>query len=317
MAAVHAVLTRRDDWLLVFDNVPDPGVIEGLVPPAGGGQVVITSRYAFWPGGQAVEVPVLDREVAAGFLLARTGAAGAEEEQAAGELADELGGLPLALEQAAAYMESTGRGIGQYLGLFRRRRAELLGRGEVATTWSLAFAELGDPATGLLRLAACCAAEDIPLDLLLRPRPGLEFGAQVAPLLGPLLDDELARDDAVAGLRRYSLISAPQDGRVSVHRLVQAITLDQLPDDDRTAWRRAAALVIEAALPSDPGIRRLASVRGAAAARPGRAGLRPATACSGSPSTWATPAAMPRRGTWCGRSSRLGRRAWAPSTPTR
>jgi hypothetical protein len=252
VAAVHAVLTRRDDWLLVFDNVPDPGVIEGLIPPAGGGQVVITSRYAFWPGGQAVEVPVLDREVAAGFLLARTGAAGAEEEQAAGELADELGGLPLALEQAAAYMESTGRSIGQYLGLFRRRRAELLGRGEVATTWSLAFAQLGDPATGLLRLAACCAAEDVPLDLLLRPRPGLEFAAQVSPLLTPLLDDELIRDDAVAGLRRYSLISAPQDGQVSVHRLVQAITLDQLPEDERTAWRRAAALVIEAALPSDP-----------------------------------------------------------------
>ena len=224
-----------------------------MVPPAGGGQVVITSRYAFWPGGQAVEVPVLDRDVAAEFLLTRTGAAGAAEEQAAGELAAELGGLPLALEQAAAYMESTGRGIGQYLGLFRRRRAELLGRGEVATTWSLAFAELGDPATGLLRLVACCAAEDIPLDLLLRPRPELEFGAQVEPLLRPLLDDELARDDAVAGLRRYSLISAPRDGRVSVHRLVQAITLDQLPEEDRIAWRRAAAMVIETAVPDDPG----------------------------------------------------------------
>ena len=50
-----------------------------------------------------------------------------------------------------------------------------------------------------------------------------------APVLVPLLDDELARDEAVAGLRRFSLISAPQGGLVSVHRLVQAITLDQLP----------------------------------------------------------------------------------------
>jgi hypothetical protein len=252
VAAVHAALARRDDWLLIFDNVPDPAEIAGMVPPAGGGQVVVTSRYAFWPGGQAVEVPVLDRAVGAGFLLARTGVAGAAEEKAADELAAELGGLPLALEQAAAYMESTGRGIGQYLGLFRRRRAELLGRGEVATTWSLALAELGDPAAGLLRLVACCAAEDIPLDLLLRPRPGLEFEVPVEPLLRPLLDDELAQDDAVAGMRRYSLISAPRDGRVSVHRLVQAITLDQLPEDDRSAWRQAAASVIEAALPGDP-----------------------------------------------------------------
>ena len=252
VAAVHAALARRDDWLLVFDNVPDPTVIERMVPPAGGGQVVITSRYAFWPGGQAVEVPVLDREVAAGFLLARIGVSGAAEEKAAGELAAELGGLPLALEQAAAYMQAAGRGISQYLRLFRRRRAELLGRGEVATTWLLAFTELGDPATGLLRLAACCAADSIPLDLLLQPRPGLEFGTHVAPLLGPLLHDELARDEAVAGLRRYSLISAPRDGRVSVHRLVQEITLNQLAGDERTAWRQAAAAMIEVALPDDP-----------------------------------------------------------------
>ena len=258
VAAVHAALARRDDWLLVFDNVPDPAAIAGLVPPAARGRVVITSQYGYWPGGQALEVPMLDRAVAAGFLLARTGAASAEE-AAAGELADELGGLPLALEQAAAYMQASGRGIGAYLELFRARRAELLARGEaagydkqVATTWSLAFAALGrdGPAARLLRLAACCAAEDIPLDLLLRPRP--ELSAQVAARLGSLLDDELARDEAVAGLRRYSLASPPRDGRVSVHRLVQAITLDRLPEEDRTAWRQAAAALVEAALPGDP-----------------------------------------------------------------
>ena len=96
-----------------------------------------------------------------------------------------------------------------------RRRAELLGRGEpigydkrVTTTWALAFAQLGGagPAAGLLRLAACCAAEDIPLPVLLRP--GLAAGdldAAVAPVLVPLLDDDLARDEAVAGLRREAL----------------------------------------------------------------------------------------------------------------
>jgi hypothetical protein len=260
VAAVHTTLARRDDWLLVFDNVPDPAAIDGLVPPAGGGRVVITSRYGYWPGGQGLEVPVLDTEAAAGFLLQRTGASGAQ--QAAGELAGELGGLPLALEQAAAYMHATGRGIASYLELFRKRRADLLAWGEVAgydkqvaTTWSLAIAALGQdsPAAGLLRLAAYCAAEDIPLDELLRPGVNIaESGAAVIPLLAPLLDDELARDNAVAGLRRYSLISAPRDGRVSVHRLVQAITLHLLPAPDRAAWRRAAAAMIEAALPREP-----------------------------------------------------------------
>ena len=259
---VHAVLARRDDWLLVFDNVPGPESVRGLVPPAGGGRVVITSQFGSWPGRQVVEVPVLDRAVAARFLLDRAGAAGPAEQAAALELAGELGGLPLALEQAGAYMQASGRTVGQYLGLFRARRAELLGRGDpagydkrVTTTWALAFAGLGGagPAAGLLRLVACCAAENIPLGLLLRP--GLaagDFDAVVGPLLMPLLQDELARDEAVAGLRRFSLISAPRGGLVSVHRLVQAITLDQLPQEEAEAWRQAAAAVIQAALPGDP-----------------------------------------------------------------
>jgi hypothetical protein len=262
VAVVHGLLARRADWLLVFDNVSDPAAMRWMLPPAGGGRVVITSQYPHWPGGQALEVPVLDQAAAAAFLLARTGSGDAEE-AVADELADELGGLPLALEQAAAYMQAVGRSISEYLALFRRRRAELLDRGDptgydkrVTTTWALAFAELDQagPAPGLLRFAACCAAEDIPLQVLLQPRPALtgEFGAQVAPLLVPLLDDELACDDAVAALRRYSLISAPHDGLVSVHRLVQAITLAQLPADQADAWRQATVAVINAALPANP-----------------------------------------------------------------
>ena len=230
-----------------------------FVPPAGPGRVLITSRNPIWPPGQAVEVAVLDREVAAGFLAARTGDA---DRRAALELAGELGGLPLALEQAGAYMQASGRTIGEYLGLFRARRAELLDKGDpagydkrVTTTWAVAFAELGQggPAAGLLRLVACCAAEDIPLGLLLRPGLRAEdVDAVVVPLLVPLLADELARDEGVAGLRRFSLISAPRGGLVSVHRLVQAITLDQLSPEEAAAWRRAAAAVIGAALPGDP-----------------------------------------------------------------
>ena len=260
VAAVHAVLAGgAAPWLLVFDNAPDRASVTAFVPPAGPGRVLITSRNQIWPPGQAVEVPVLDRRVAAEFLAARTGDA---DRRSALELAAELGGLPLALEQAGAYMQASGRTVAEYLGLFRARRAELLDKGDpagydkrVTTTWSVAFAELGraGPAAGLLRLVACCAAEDIPLPLLLRP--GLEaedFDAVVGPLLVPLLADELARDEAVAGLRRFSLISAPRGGLVSVHRLVQAITLDQLPAEEAAAWRRAAAAVIGAALPGDP-----------------------------------------------------------------
>jgi hypothetical protein len=261
VALVHGALAAYPrGWLLVFDNAADPASVNAFLPPAGPGRVLITSRDPFWPPDQALEVPVLDSEVAADFLINRTGDAAFQE---ARELAVELGGLPLALEQAGAYMRAAGRGIGEYLGLFRARRPELLGRGDpagydkrVTTTWALAFAELGQegPAAGLLRLAACCAAEDIPMSLLLRPRPGLAegFAEEVAPLLVPLLEDDLARDDAVAGLRRYSLISEPRDGLISVHRLVQAITLAQLPAGVAAAWRQATAALVGAALPADP-----------------------------------------------------------------
>jgi hypothetical protein len=264
VAAVHGALAaRRGDWLLVFDNVTGPAAIQGL-PPAGDGRVLITSRSALWPPGQVLDVPVLDTRTAAGFLVNRTGAAG--QEPAARELAIELGGLPLALEQAAAYMQATGRDMAGYLELFRDRSLELLARGEVAgygeqvtTTWALAFDQIGQAApgaAGLLRLLACCAPDAIPLGLLLCPRPedAEPFDPEVSRLLDPLLADPLAVDDAVAMLRRYSLISAPQDGAVSVHRLVQAVTLAQLPAEVAGSWRQAAAALIDAALPADPAL---------------------------------------------------------------
>jgi hypothetical protein len=220
--------------------------------------VLITSRNQIWPGGQALEVPVLDPQVAADFLVSRTDDT---DRQAALGLAGELGGLPL--EQAAAYVEATGGTLPGYLASFVQRRPELLGRGEptgyrqtVATSWTLTFEDLehtAPGAAGLLRLLAFCAPEAIPLRLLLQSRPGLaeQLAPEVAPVLRPLLEDELAAGDAIAALRRYSLISPPADGTVSVHRLVQAVTADQMPAELAQAWRQAAATLIEAAIPGN------------------------------------------------------------------
>jgi hypothetical protein len=247
-------------WLLVFDNAPDRASVEAFLPPAGRGQVLITSQNQNWPRGQALQVPVLSTEVAAGFLVDRTGD---PDQQAAEELAEELGRLPLALEQAAAYLQATGVSLAGYLAWFRQRKPDLLGRGEptgyrgtVATTWALAFTRLehaAPGAPGLLRLLAGCAPEAIPLRLLLQPRPELtgRLSPQVAAVLVPLLEDELAAKDAIAGLRRYSLISPAIDGSVSVHRLVQVVTAAQMPTGLAEAWRNATAAVIEAALPPD------------------------------------------------------------------
>jgi hypothetical protein len=262
VASVHGLLaTFLAGWLLVFDNAPDRASVETFLPPDGPGRVLITSQNPNWPHGQALDVPVLDAEISADFLVKRTGD---PVKQAAIELAEELGGLPLALEQAAAYVQATVDSLAGYLAEFRRRRADLLARGEpvgypgtVAAAWSLAFARVEESApgaAGLLRLLAFCAPEAVPVGVLLQSRPGLaeELGPEVAGVLAPLLDDALAVKDAVAALRRYSLVRPAGDRTVTVHRLVQAVTADQMPDDLRDAWRQAAAAVVEAALPDDP-----------------------------------------------------------------
>ena len=260
VTSVHGALAAYPrGWLLVFDNA-DPGSVTAFLPPAGRGRVLITSRDPFWPPSQVLEVPVLDPDVAAVFLGNRTGDPAV---QAARELAVELGGLPLALEQAAAYMQATGGTLAGYLASFRRRRPDMLARGEptgygktVATTWSLAFGRLESSApgaAGLLRLLAFCAPEAAPLHLLLQPRPGLadQVGEEVAPILAPLLEDDLAASDAIAALRGYSLITQAGGGSVSVHRLVQAVTADQMPQVLAHEWHQAAAALIEAAIPGD------------------------------------------------------------------
>ena len=259
VAAVHAVLARQEaGWLLVFDNAPDRASIEPLLPPAGPGRVLITTQNQHWPPGQALDVPVLDRSVAADFLVNRTGD---PDRAAARDLAAELGGLPLALEQAAAYIQATSITMAGYLPLFRSRQADLLARGEaighpahVAATLGLALSRLADEApaaAGLLRVLAFLAPEPVPVSLL--------FTEQAARLLGPeamgtvrsLLGDPVAAGDAVAALRRYSLINPAGDGLVLVHRLVQAITRARLTVDAADQWKHAAAALVEATIPAD------------------------------------------------------------------
>lgn len=262
VVSVHAVLAAyQAPWLLIFDNAPDPMSVAPFVPPAGQGRVLITSRNQIWPLSQALDVPVLDANTAADFLINRTGD---PDRSSAMELALELGGLPLALEQAAAYIQATGDNLAEYRASFQQRRPDMLARGDpigygqtVAATWMLAFSRLeksAPQAASLLRLLAFCASESIPLRLLLQPsRYSIEeIDPQVAEVLWPLLEDELQTKDAIAALRRYSLITPGRDGSVSVHRLVQAFTIDYMPKEMADAWRDATADLVDEAIPIDP-----------------------------------------------------------------
>jgi hypothetical protein len=260
VAAVHSALAAyRGEWLLIFDNAPGQAGVRAFVPPAGNGRVLITSQSAVWAPGQAVEIPVLGIEVAAGFMVNRTGD---PDRQAAAALAEELGGLPLALEQAAAYIQATGATLAGYLSLFQDREADLLARGEtaahpadLATTLGLALSRLGEEnpsAVGLLRLLSCLAPEPVPLDVLLSDaQVADELAADVVATIGRLLGDPVAAGDAIAALRRYSLVTLAGDGLVLVHRLVQAITLSQASAEAAGRWEQAATALVEAAVPAD------------------------------------------------------------------
>jgi hypothetical protein len=186
--AVRQALTRRDRWLLVFDNATGPDDMMSLLPRAGGGRVLITSRNPSWPFALPLDVPVLRRDAAIEFLLAQTDQ---HDRDAANAVADELGDLPLALAQAAAYMSETGVGLADYVDLFRTRRTELWAdekppadyRAKVGTTIATDRVRDDEPlAVDLLSLCAFLAPEAIPRRLLAEHHAALpeELGAAAA-----------------------------------------------------------------------------------------------------------------------------------------
>jgi hypothetical protein len=128
--SAHAALAAHpSEWLLVFDDALGPESVRAFLPSVGHGRVLITSQNSSWPAGQAVDVPLLDSDAAAEFLVNRTGD---RDLVAATARAKRLGELPLLLEQAAAYIEATGTTLAGYLSLFREHWQDLLARGKPA-----------------------------------------------------------------------------------------------------------------------------------------------------------------------------------------
>ena len=101
--ALHAILANRTDpWLLVLDNLAEPEALRGLLPAAGAGDVLVTSRAGTWPDRHLV---LLVRPLAPSHAVQLiTSLSGDEDQTAAAILAEELGGLPLALAQAGCYV---------------------------------------------------------------------------------------------------------------------------------------------------------------------------------------------------------------------
>ena len=183
---------------------------------------------------------------------------GQQSDEGAYKLAEELGYLPLALAQAAAYIEESRVSFSGYLEIYHRHQAEMLNRNvplsddypaTVATTWEIAFQTLqaqSPAAVSLLRLCAFLSPDDIPLEVL---QSGVEY---LPDLLAQAASDSLVLSDAVVALRRYSL--AERDSMrdsLSVHRLVQAVTGNRLAEDEQRTWANAALKIVDKAFPED------------------------------------------------------------------
>ena len=177
MAAALDWLYGHPGWLLIIDNVDTTDVVcevEERLTKLRLGHVLITSRIAHWPAGvQRLDLDVLAPEASVEFLLERTPQRRntADDGVQAAEVARKLGGLALALEQAAAYVDTMGYSFAEYLQQWEAKRSEVLGwhdpglmqyPASVAITWETSFAQLAAPAKRLLEVLAWLAPEPIP-----------------------------------------------------------------------------------------------------------------------------------------------------------
>ncbi len=251
-----ATTDRR--WLVVLDDLSEPGHVDQWWPPASGnGWVVLTTRRrdaALQNHGQLVDVAVFTPEEAKAYLTDKFGHRPDRLAQA-GRMAQDLAYLPLALAQAAAYITDRNIDCGEYRRRFadqRRRLSELLPEpgalpdeypNPVAVTWLLsveAANQLHPPglAYPMLVLLSLLDSNGIPADVVASPAT-MDFLAHhrtqgAADRELPVLDADAARD-AVACLSRLNLAVAgehdAQRPTIRVHALVQRTTREQSTPD--------------------------------------------------------------------------------------
>jgi NB-ARC domain/TIR domain/Tetratricopeptide repeat len=260
----------RQRWLVVLDDIVDPGDLRELWPPTRpSGRVLVTTRRrdAAFDGAARVLVKVgLFTEDEALAYLTQKLAAGSDRAGVpeAAELAADLGYLPLALAQAAAYMVDRGLDCPAYRQRFADRRrllADLLPEPTalpddhsltVATTWRLSI-ELADQlhpeglARPVITLASLLDPNGIPQEVFtanatlayLTARTGRDIDAD-------------AVTDALHALHRLNLLDFTHPSGddeagsvVRVHGLVQRATRDH-PTDADTALDTAAQVAADA-----------------------------------------------------------------------
>ena len=219
-------------WLLVFDNADDPRDLESFFPAGGSGHVLVTSRNTAWMRhAEPLEIDVFARAESLDLLRRLVPSM---KETDANLVAEALGDLPLAIEQAGAWLAETGVPAATYLQELEQRFAEFLDLQKsasypvsVAVAWRVSFDRLrqrSPAAARLLELCAFFAPEPISLNLLYSD-------PMIRALLpyDPRLRERIILGQLIRELARFSLAKVDLGSNtLQVHRLVQAAIRTQV-----------------------------------------------------------------------------------------
>jgi tetratricopeptide (TPR) repeat protein len=266
LASVLRWLNDNDNWLLVFDNADSEQsakAVEDLLPKLSAGRVIITSRYTRWSGSvEPHSLDLLEPEEAKQFLLDRTKGRRiktGQDEKIAAQLTEMLGYLPLALEQAGAFIAHNKCSMAEYLRDWENKRQDVLEwydkrqmqyDASIAVTWQRTFDRLDVPAKAILNISSHLAPELIPEQMF-------EEGADILKEAIKLLKKEKAKSpskvkirDAISQLAAYSMVTRQEDG-FTVHRLVQQVILSRIPKARRNKWLDMALRIVDNYAPTE------------------------------------------------------------------
>jgi tetratricopeptide (TPR) repeat protein/cellulose biosynthesis protein BcsQ len=243
--------TKR--WILVFDNADDPTRLTRYFPAGGGGHILVTSRNQAWAQqGASLPIDVFLREESIEHLTRRASGLTVEE---ADQVATAVGDLPLAVEQAAAWLAETATPIDEYLRQLAEQTTEVLDLNQpsdypktVAATWNISIARLRErsPASvRLLQLCAFLAAEPISSHLLYSK----EMIDALKPY-DPALQESLLLGRVIREIGRFALAKVDQvSNSIQVHRLVQAVIRSQLTEEEQRQARHVVHTVLAGCRP--------------------------------------------------------------------
>ncbi|WP_051804663.1 FxSxx-COOH system tetratricopeptide repeat protein [Streptomyces griseus] len=263
--AVREALRRGEPygrWLLVFDNAENVEAVRPYFPTGGTGKILITSRNQEWDRvARTLSVDVFTREESKALLRRR---ARDLSDADADRLAEALGDLPLAIEQAAAWQAVTGMTVPDYLRLINEKIAELMLElvpspdypMSVAAAWDVSLRQLEQRNPAALQLLQVCsffAPEPISRTLFNNAR-----STTIAPELDEALRHPIKLGRAIREINVYALARIEhRHNTVQLHRLVQAVLINRMSPQQQADMRHGAHLLLADANPGSPGSRPL------------------------------------------------------------